>query len=89
MPVVKLFGNLRSQVGKSQLDVPGETVQAALDVICADNTALRAAIFVAGGKVRAHVRVMVNGHDIELAQGLETPVGAADQIAVFPPMAGG
>ncbi|HEY4722600.1 MAG TPA: ubiquitin-like small modifier protein 1 [Anaerolineae bacterium] len=89
MPVVKLFGNLRNQVGKSRLDVPGETVQAALDVICAGNAALRAAIFAASGEVRAHVRVMVNGHDIELAQGLETPVGAADQIAVFPPMAGG
>ncbi len=31
----------------------------------------------------------MDGHDIELAQGLVTLVGAEDQIAVFPPMAGG
>jgi molybdopterin converting factor small subunit len=32
---------------------------------------------------------MVNGVDSELAQGLDTAVGEDDQIAIFPPIAGG
>ena len=49
---------------------------------------LQAAIF-DGDALHPYVRVMINGRDSELAQGLDTIVSANDQIAIFPPIAGG
>jgi molybdopterin synthase sulfur carrier subunit len=85
---IKLFGRLRQIAGKAEQEVSGATIREALENICADNEMLRAAIF-DGFALHPHVRVMVNGRDSELAQGLETSVSANDQIAVFPPIAGG
>jgi len=85
---IKLFGGLRQKAGCAALESSGATIREALENLCTENEALRAAIF-EGDSLRPHVRVMVNGHDCELAQGLETAVSPGDQIAVFPPIAGG
>ncbi|MBN2500674.1 MAG: MoaD family protein [Anaerolineales bacterium] len=85
---IKLFGDLRQKAGFSEKACSGETLRAALEDICADNQALRAAIF-DSADLQPHVRVMVNGQDSELVQGLDTAISAGDQIAVFPPIAGG
>jgi molybdopterin synthase sulfur carrier subunit len=88
MPLIKLYGNLRRWAGVSQAQADGVTVRRVIETLCANNAALRDAIL-DGDTLRAHVRVMVNGRDAELAQGLDTPVRAGDQIAIFPPIAGG
>ena len=88
MPTVKLFGNLRRDANALEIIAPGETVRAVLQSLCAGNAALSSAIF-DGAHLRAHLRVLVNGRDVELAQGLDTPLEAQDQIAIFPPIAGG
>jgi molybdopterin synthase sulfur carrier subunit len=85
---IKLFGGLRQKVGRAELQGSRTTVQEVLEYICADNETLCTAIF-DGSELRQHVRVMVNGLDCELERGLETPVSANDQIAIFPPIAGG
>jgi molybdopterin synthase sulfur carrier subunit len=85
---IKLFGILRQEAGSAEQEVSGATIREALENLCLDNEMLRAAIF-DGNELRPHVRVLVNGHDCELAQGLETTVSEDDQIAVFPPIAGG
>lgn len=85
---VKLFGNLRQKAGKNELMASGVTILKALESLCADNEPLHTAIF-AGAGLRPHIRVMVNGLDCELADGLETAVSEQDTIAVFPPIAGG
>ncbi len=85
---IKLFGGLRQKAGSTELEGTGATVRDALEQICAGNETLRAAIF-NGNELHSHVRVMVNGRDCELAKGLETVISANDQIAVFPPIAGG
>lgn len=85
---IKLFGGLRQLAGRSQVDAAGATVREALENLCADDEQLRAAIF-DGYALHPHVRVIVNGRDSELAQGLETPLTEDDQVAVFPPIAGG
>lgn len=85
---IKLFGILRQKAGVAEREASGATVREALENICVDNSTLREAIF-DGTALRPHVRVMVNGHDCELAQGLETAVSTNDQIAIFPPIAGG
>lgn len=85
---IKLFGGLRLKAGSAEQEGSGRTIREALESICIGNDSLRAAIF-DGDALRPHVRVMVNGHDSELAAGLETAVTSSDQIAVFPPLAGG
>ena len=88
MTTVKLFGNLRDYSAAAVLDVPGDTVRDVLLQLCESNNELEQAIF-DGDNLRPHVRVMIDGRDIELAQGLDTPVPAKAQIAIFPPIAGG
>jgi molybdopterin synthase sulfur carrier subunit len=85
---IKLFGGLRQKSGRAELEVSGATIREALAIICTGNEKLREAIF-NGHVLHPHVRVMVNGLDCELAQGLDTPISADDQIAIFPPIAGG
>jgi molybdopterin converting factor small subunit len=42
-----------------------------------------------GGNIRPHFKITLNGRDIQLTSGLDTPVGENDQIAFFSPIAGG
>lgn len=88
MAVVKLFGGLRNRATAAQIEASGTTVREVLLAACADNHQLRSAIF-DGEELQPHVRVMIAGRDIELSQGLATPVADTDQLAVFPPIAGG
>jgi molybdopterin synthase sulfur carrier subunit len=88
MPHVKLFGSLRRYVNEHEFDIPGQSIDDVLKTLCTENAALCAAIF-DGDKLRPHVRVMISGRDVELDEGLNTPVGEADDIAIFPPIAGG
>jgi molybdopterin synthase sulfur carrier subunit len=86
--IIKLFGGLRQKAGSPEFEVSGATLREALENLCRDNEALRTAIF-DDNMLRPHVRVMVNGRDCELESGLETAVYENDQIAIFPPIAGG
>jgi molybdopterin synthase sulfur carrier subunit len=86
MVVVKLFGGLRRAAGMPTLTMDGDTVRAVLNRLCADNAKLRTAIL-DGDELQPHVRVIVNGRDIELEQGLDMPLDA--DAAIFPPIAGG
>ena len=85
---IKLFGNLRQVAGDTEFEATGATLREVLVNLSNQHAALGAAILDDDG-LRPHVRVMVNGHDCELAQGLETTVSDDDRIAVFPPSAGG
>lgn len=85
---IKFYGGLRQIAGSKEQEITGSTIREVLEKICADNESLSMAIF-DGTNLHQHVRVMVNGRDSELAGGLETPVSGNDQIAIFPPIAGG
>jgi MoaD family protein len=85
---IKFFGNLRAVSGTSTSEVSGKNVGDLLQALCEENKALREAIF-DGATLRPFVRVMLNGQDIELAQGLDTQVSDSSSIAIFPPIAGG
>lgn len=85
---IKLFAGLRQVAGRSQAEAAGATLREALEDLCAGDEELRAVIF-DGHALHPHVRVLVNGRDSELAQGLDTPLTEDDQVALFPPIAGG
>ncbi|MBP6469986.1 MAG: MoaD/ThiS family protein [Chloroflexi bacterium] len=86
--IIKLFGGLRQKAGGAEQESTGATLREALAALCRENEPLRKAIF-DGDTLQPYVRVMVNGRDCELLQGLDTAVSHQDQIAVFPPIAGG
>jgi molybdopterin converting factor small subunit len=92
MPVVKLYGSLRKIPGGGGAEGASwnyaPSVRALLEVLCASSPELCQALLDQGA-LRPHIRVMVNGHDIELAQGLDTPLDEADQVSIFPPIVGG
>jgi molybdopterin synthase sulfur carrier subunit len=88
MPLVRLFATLRRTTGLTQISLEGDTVAAVLNALCRQFPDLETVLFEAGG-LRPHYIVMVNGLNITLKQGLATSVGPEDQVAVFPPIAGG
>lgn len=88
MAVVKFFGNLRQIAGVREIEMPGSSVEDIFQALCRGNESLCEALF-DGTNLKPFLRVMLNGQDIELAQGLETSVSVDSTIAVFPPIAGG
>ena len=88
MATVKLFGNLRRYSDGSQLYISGASVSAIMEKLCDGNPTLCESLF-ENGALRPHFKITLNGHDIFLADGLETSVGDDDQIAIFSPIAGG
>lgn len=88
MAIVKLFANLRKLTDQTTFSFPGHTVGAVLQAAFNQYPALETAVL-EDNQPKPHVRIMVNGHAIELADGLETAVTDTDQIAIFPPIAGG
>lgn len=89
MAHVKLFGMLRKHTDSAQFESPGDTVEALLMTLCATYAALCSSILNDQGQLIPHIRVMVNGHDIDLLQGLDTRLDELDVVAIFPPIAGG
>lgn len=85
MPTVKLYANLRTLAGMKELSIPGATVGAVLSGLMMRHPSLSNAI-IDGEELRPHIVVMVNGHHVN---DFTTPVDEEDNIAVFPPIAGG
>ena len=88
MATVKLFGNLREISGFTAVELPGHNVGEVLNALCGQNEAMQEAIF-NGTALKPYIRVVINGQDIELAQGLQTEVSESSSVAIFPPIAGG
>ena len=88
MATVKLFGNLRSLTGGKQHQIPGANVQSVVANLCNQYPSL-CEVLLENGEIRPHFKIILNGHDIQLSDGLDTSVKDGDQIAIFPPIAGG
>ncbi len=88
MATVKLFGKLRNTVNASQLQISGECIHRVVENLCTENPSLYEA-FLEEGQLRPHFKITLNGHDISLAGGMDTPVKDDDQLAIFSPIAGG
>ena len=91
--VIRLYATLRQRAG-GQRDVnvawrDGASVGDALRQLLERQPALEGHIFDPDGRVVPYVSVFVDGRDIRHLAGLATPVGEDDEIAVFPPVAGG
>lgn len=78
MATVRLFAAARDAAGTGRDDLPGDTVDAVL-------AAARERYGAAFEAVLAHCKIWVNGEPA----GPTDAVGAADELAVLPPVSGG
>ena len=85
MPVVKLFANLRKLAGTKDLSISGTTIGAVMNELVSQSPALDGVLF-ENGNLRLHVIVTLNGHN---TSDLSVQVTEQDEIAIFPPIAGG
>lgn len=90
--LVKLYANLQQTAGpRVEVAVePKANVRQVLEALFAKVPALQAQIMEPDGKtVRPFVSIMVRGRLIRDLQGLDTPVEGVNEVAIFPPVAGG
>lgn len=85
MPVVKLFANLRKLAGTKELSISGATIGAVMNELVNQSPPLDEVLF-ENGNLRPHVIVTLNGHN---TNDLSMQVIEQDEIAIFPPIAGG
>ena len=89
---VALFASLREVAGVSVLEVPadsGNTVRDVLEGLFERCPELRAKMLDEENELQDAVSVLLAGRNVCLLQGLDTPVGQAERVAVFPAVAGG
>ena len=90
---VRVYGTLRSVVGSQkevQVSITGaSTPRKVLDQLRVAYPDLGEKILREGGKPQGGVSIFVNGRSIRFLDGLDTLVEDADELALFPPIAGG
>jgi MoaD family protein len=92
--IVSVHGYLtfRDLVGKRQVEIePGATLAALLERLSADlGGKFTSRVFDAEGNLRRQVAVLVNGrHHTHTEEGLGLCLHPGDEVAIFPPIAGG
>lgn len=88
---VKAFANFRDILGRERsIDIiEGSTIKDLLDELCTSNQKLRSAAFDESGLLRDYVIIMKNKKNIDTLEGPDTELSEGDEVAIFPPVAGG
>ncbi len=89
---VRLSAGLRRVAGAKAVDVPTGPQTTARDLLrrlCETNPSLAHVILTPNGELADGIMMIVGGRHIDFQQGLETPIGAADDVMIIPPLAGG
>jgi molybdopterin synthase sulfur carrier subunit len=89
MPTVRIPPVLRPEAGNNRnVEAGGATVREVLENLVTEYPALQSRIFENGG-LPQFLNVFVDGTDVRLNDGLETPVGAEATVVLLPAVAGG
>jgi len=90
---IRLYGLLRDAAERqTAIDVDvceGDTVGTLLERLVTKYPRMRPLLFERPGVLYRHVMIVKNGRDIRDGLGLDTPVQPDDDMALFPPSAGG
>jgi molybdopterin synthase sulfur carrier subunit len=85
MPNIKLFANLRKIAGTKEVSITGASIGDVVSELVKRYPALAESLL-KDGQIRPHVIITINGNPIT---DLNAAVMEQDQIAIFPPIAGG
>jgi len=89
MPTVRIPPVLRPEAGNNRhVEADGATVREVLESLVSEYPALRSRIF-EDGDLPQFLNVFIDGTDVRLNEGLETPVGADATVVLLPAVAGG
>jgi molybdopterin converting factor small subunit len=81
---------LRASVGGVKtIDVDGASVGDLINALVDRHPSLHDQLLAPDGQLNRFVNVYVNGQDVRYLDGLQTPVGARDEVRLLPAMAGG
>jgi MoaD family protein len=83
--MVKLYANLRLVAGLKEITISADNLGELLTELVHRIPALESHLL-QDGQVRRHVIIVLNGHNVSA---LVTPLSEADEVAIFPPIAGG
>lgn len=89
---VRLFAGFRAVAGIEELSLtllPGANVRSALLALIKQQPELERELPLAGGRLPQHVNVFLNGKNVLVREGLDTPLSEGDVLALFPPVGGG
>ena len=89
---VRLSAGLRRVAGAKAVDVPTGPQTTARDLLrrlCEAHPALADVILTPDGELADGIMMIVGGRHIDFQQGLDTPIGAADDVMIIPPLSGG
>ena len=90
MSTVFIPAVLRANVGGAKsLELGGDSIRAIVDALVERHPALKGQLLTDDGELNRFVNVYVNGQDVRYLAGLDSPVGANDEVRLLPAMAGG
>ncbi len=83
-PFRELFGT-----GEREVELGNASdVKMLLDILCDTKERLNT-LFDDDGELKSYVTILKNGRSIKMLNGVQTELGEGDEIAIFPPVAGG
>lgn len=88
MPIINLYANIRTIVGKKTVNLPGMRVGDVLQRLVQEYPDVRRYVL-DGENLRPRLVVTLNGKILNPEGCLQTAVSDQDEIGIFPPVAGG
>jgi len=92
MSTVKIltFANIKKIIGEKQFLMEAETVGDVLNKLLEEHgEPLKNELFDIKGKIKSMYRIVVNGRNINLIDGLQTKLEDEDMVVIMPAIAGG
>ena len=89
---VRFYGTLRHIVGAREVEAerrPGDTVRDVLHWLLARYPGLAKGFLDDEGNLLLQVTIFIRGRNISFLDGLDTTFRETDDLAIFPPVAGG
>lgn len=89
---IKVFATYREICGGKVIRVPyneGDSIKKLLQSVIEQFPSMKKELFESGNELKPHIHVFINGKNVIHMDGLQTKVKSTDELALFPPVAGG